>query len=181
MRDVADHASGDRLRISRPEGLSVHVLRLWRPDAATLGALEGALGAPLPTAPNTAAGDSPRLLWMGPEEWAVIGAGEGLADRVASACGAALHHLADVTDGRVLIDIEGPAAPDLMAKGCGLDFHPRGFPGGTCAQSLFAQLRVLIERPSDAPAFRLVVDRTYLAHLDAWLRAAGAEFLEPAK
>lgn len=180
MRDIAEHAAGDRLRISRPEGLSIHILRLWRPDAGTLRGLEAALGSALPTAANTAVGDIPRLLWMGPEEWAIIGAGEGLADRVAAACGAALHHLADVTDGRVLITVEGPAAPDLLAKGCGLDFHPRGFAGGTCAQSLFAQLRVLIERPTDAPAFRLVFDRTYLAHLDAWLQTASAEFLEPA-
>lgn len=178
MDDVTEPGRNDRLRISETPA-SVRVLRLWRPDQETLRRLVPVLGAALPTTPNTTAGAATRLLWMGPGEWALIGGDTALDQRIASACGEALHHLADVTDGRAILLIEGDDAPDLMAKGCSLDFHPRAFPGGTCAQSLFAQLRVLIERPSDAPAFRVIVDRTYLAHLRAWLQSAAAEFLDP--
>jgi len=103
----------------------------------------------------------------------------GLEQDLAAVCGEALHHLADVTEGRAILAIEGPAAPAVLAKGCSLDFHPRVFRAGTCAQSLLAQLRVLIERPSEAPLFNLIVDRTQLAHLQAWLDVAGAEFLDP--
>lgn len=180
MRDVAEHTASGRLRISEIRGLSVHILRLWKPQPALLKRLARALGAPPPTTPNTTAGDSPRLLWMGPAEWAVLDAPPGLAERIAEACGGELHHLSDVTDGRVVLMIEGPAAPDLLAKGCSLDFHPRAFPAKTCARSLLAQLPVLIERPDEAAAFRLIFDRTHLAHLDAWLNVAKAEFLDPA-
>lgn len=178
MRDVSEHAADRQLRISQVRGVRVRVLRLWRPDAALLKRLEPVLEAPLPLEPNTTSGERLRMLWMGPGEWCLLGGGAGLERAVAEACGEELHHLSDVTDGRVIFTIEGPAAPDLLAKGCGLDFHPRAFPAATCAQSLLAQLRVLIERPTEAPLFNLIVDRTFLAHLQAWLEIAAAEFLD---
>lgn len=180
MRDVAEPVANGRLRISFDRGVAVHILRLWRPKAAVLKRLAKALGAPLPTRPNATSGDTPRLLWMGPEEWALIGADAGVAQRVAEACGEDLHHLSDVSDGRIVVTIAGTAATELLSKGCSLDFHQRTFAPATCARSLFAQLPVLIERPGDEPAFRLIFDRTQFAHLDAWLNIASAEFLDPA-
>jgi sarcosine oxidase subunit gamma len=135
------------------------------------------LEAEPPLAPNTTSGKRPRVLWMGPEEWCLLGGPDGLEQSVADACGDGLHHLADVTEGRAVFAVEGAAAADLLAKGCSLDFHPRVFAAGTCAQSLLAQLRVLIERPTEAPLFNLIVDRTFQAHLQAWMQFAAAEFL----
>jgi sarcosine oxidase subunit gamma len=176
MRDVSDPAACVRLRITPVRGLRVRILRLWRPDAAVLKRLAKVLKAEPPSRPNTVAGDDPRILWMGPGEWALLGGPDDLGPSIAKACGDALHHLADVTHGRAVLTVEGPAAPDLLAKGCSLDFHPRAFPAGTCAQSLLAQLRVLIERPGEAPLFNLIVDSSFLAHLEAWLQLAAAEF-----
>lgn len=178
MGDASDLAAGLRLRISEVRDVAVRILRLWRPDAALLKRLEPVLGAALPLEPNTAAGGASRILWMGPGEWVLLGGPAALDRAVSEACGEALHHLADVTDGRTILRIEGMAAADLLAKGCSLDFHPRAFRPGSCAQSLLAQVRVLIERPSEAPSFNLVVDRTQLAHLNAWLDLAAAEFLD---
>jgi sarcosine oxidase subunit gamma len=178
MLDLSEHPAGHRLSISEVAGVRVRVLRLWRRDAALLERLSQVLGAELPLAPNTAAGANPRMLWMGPGEWRLLGGSDSLDEAVAEACGDALHHLADVTDGQIIFAIEGPAAPDLLAKGCSLDFHERAFPAGTCAQSLLAQLHVLIERPGEAPLYKLIVDRTVQAHLQAWMQLAAAEFLD---
>jgi sarcosine oxidase subunit gamma len=179
MRDVSENAANRRLRISQVRGVRIRVLRLWRPDAAVLKRLKPVLEAALPLEPNATAGERIRLLWMGPGEWTLLGGPAGLDQAVAGACGQSLHHLSDVTEGRVMLTIEGPAAPDLLAKGCGLDFHPRVFRPATCAQSQLAQLRVLIERPTEAPLFNLIVDRTQFAHLQGWMQLAAAEFLDP--
>lgn len=179
MRDISEHAADRQLRISQVRGVRVRVLRLWRPDAGLLKRLAPVLEAELPLEPNATAGERLRLLWMGPGEWTLLGGGGGLEQAVTEACGEALHHISDVTEGRAILTIEGPAAPDFLAKGCSLDFHPRVFRPATCAQSLLAQLRVLIERPTEAPLFNLIVDRTHLAHLQAWMQIAAAEFLDP--
>jgi sarcosine oxidase, subunit gamma len=176
MHDLPGLGAEGRLRISRVDGLRVQILRLWRPEASLLTRLAAVLGAELPLRPNTTAGVRPRLLWMAPGEWAVLGAPAGSEDAIATACGGALHHLADVTGGRAILAVEGPAAPDLLAKGCSLDFHPRAFAPGTCAQSLLAQVRVLVERPGEALRFNLILDRSLLGHLEAWLQFATAEF-----
>lgn len=178
MGDVPEHAADRQLRISQVQGVRVQVLRLWRPDVRLLKRLKEVFGADLPIEPNTTAGEHVRLLWTGPGEWTVLGGSPGLEQDLATACGEALHHLADVTEGRAILTIKGQAAPDLLAKGCSLDFHPRVFRAGTCAQSPLAQLRVLIERPTEAPLFNLIVDRTQLAHLQGWLGVAAAEFLD---
>lgn len=180
MRDVPAPAASRRLNISELQGVRVQVLRLWRPEAAVLKRLAKVLGSELPLQPNATSGERPRLLWMAPGEWALLGAPEELDGKVAEACGRALHHLADVSDGRAVLAVEGAAAPDLLSKGCSLDFHPRAFPPGTCAQSLLAQTRVLVERPTEAPLFNLILDRSFQAHLQAWLKLAAAEFLDQA-
>lgn len=178
MRDVSEHAADRQLRISQVRGVRVQILRLWRPDAKLLKRLAKALGAELPLVPNTTSGDSLRMLWMAPAEWCLLGGPADLDKAVAEACGDALHHLSDVTEGRAIFTIEGPAASELLSKGCSLDFHPRVFRPTACAQSNLAQLRVLIERPTEAPLFNLIVDRTFLAHLQDWFAIAAAEYLD---
>jgi sarcosine oxidase subunit gamma len=178
MRDLSPQAAQRRLRISQVRGLRVQVLRLWRPKPALLKRLATALGADLPAEPNATSGERPRMLWMGPGEWCLLGGPAGLDAAVAKACGKELHHLSDVTDGRAIFAIEGPAATDLLSKGCSLDFHPQVFRPGTCAQSLLAQTRVLIERPAAAELFNVIIDRSVLAHVQGWLDFAAAEFLD---
>lgn len=178
MRDVAEQVAGGRLRISVAEDVRIHILRLWRPEAAVLTALGKALGAPLPVRPNTVSGDEPHMLWMGPGEFCLIGAGPEIEAKVAKACKGALYHLADVGDGRAVLTIEGAEASELLSKGCSLDFHPRGFPTGTCAQSPLAQTRALIERSADGRSFNVIIDRTFLAHLQGWLQVATLDFVD---
>jgi sarcosine oxidase subunit gamma len=176
MRDDFEQAAGKQLRISETPGVRVRILRLWRPDAALVDRLEPVLGARLPVEPNTTSAGDARILWMAPGEWTLLGGPADLDQGVAQACGEALHHLSDVTEGRACLTIEGPAAPDLLASGCSLDFHPLAFRPATCAQSLLAQVRVLIDRPTEAALFDLIVDRSQLAHLQAWLQLAAAQF-----
>ena len=49
---------------------------------------------------------------------------------------------------------------DVLAKGCPLDFHPRAFTAGACAQSLFGHVNVLICKRDDIPTFTLMVARS---------------------
>jgi sarcosine oxidase subunit gamma len=54
----------------------------------------------------------------------------------------------------------------VLAKGCPLDFHPRVFAEGACAQSVFGGVNALIYRRAASPVFTLMVARS-LAR-DAW-------------
>jgi sarcosine oxidase subunit gamma len=80
--------------------------------------------------------------------------------------------LFDVSASRVAWMISGPRATDVLAKGCPLDFHPRAFATGACAQSVFGHVNVLIDKRDSAPTFTMMVERSYLR--DAWHALVGS-------
>lgn len=156
------------------------VLRVRRPDAVLCAALGREFALAWPTRPNTWADGAASVLWLTPAEWAVLGipAGE-CAARALRACGGALHDVADVSDGRVQFELSGRRLRDVMAKGCSLDLHPRAFGAAACAQTLFAQVPVLLAGAATAGApemLRVWVDIALAHSLRLWLRDASMEY-----
>jgi sarcosine oxidase subunit alpha len=123
---------------------------------ATPDEIERALGV-RPAAPNmVASGKGFRILWLGPDEFLVVGAAPigGLRS-------------VDVSHNRQLLSVQSRS---VLAKGCGLDLDPRVFPPGRCAQTLLARTQVVLEA---APDEMLVYVRpSYAAYLRAWLADA---------
>jgi sarcosine oxidase subunit gamma len=124
----------------------------------------------LPLAPNTTARtDNLAALWLGPASWLLVArAASPLVDYAAkrdalNAAGAALF---DVSASRVAWTISGPHAADVLAKGCPLDFHPRSFATGCCAQSVYGHISVLIDKRDDDQTLTAMVARSF-AH-DVW-------------
>lgn len=157
--------------------LQVSILRLKFPEGHEYAALSREFGLPWPLAPNTVAkGDGVRVLWLGPTEWVVeqLPAAE-VAARAARACGATLHHVADVSEGRVVFELAGPKARELLAKGCSLDLHPRVFAPGQCAQTLLQHANIMLES-LEGGALRFYTDRSIAQWVAAWLEDAALEY-----
>ena len=149
-------------------------LRVRSPVAAYLA------GVPLPLQANRVASmRTLRTLWLGPDEWLVTSP-EGMAPELLARLTRALagRHatVVDLSASRAVIEVTGRRARDLLAKGCGLDLHPRAFGPGCCAQTLFAKLPVIIDQLSAAPAYRLFVGRSAARWLTEWLIDAAEEF-----
>ena len=85
--------------------------------------------------------------------------------------------LVDLSQALSVVRVEGSAAADLLAKGCGLDLHPRSFPAGRCARTRFASIPVLFDHVGAAAqsAFDLYVARSLSAYLHSWLADAAVE------
>jgi sarcosine oxidase subunit gamma len=124
----------------------------------------------LPLAPGTTARtDALTAMWIGPASWLLVAGGASpLLDQATKrdALNAAGGALFDVSAGRVAWTLTGPHAADVLAKGCPLDFHPRAFAAGTCAQSLYGHVAALIDRRDDTPTFTLLAARSYAR--DVW-------------
>jgi len=142
-------------------------------DPAFLASARAALGAGLPLTPNsTAAGANCEVLWLGPDEWLLVGAAHTPIDERLP-----IEHgfLTDVSHGRASWRISGPRALDLLTKGCSLDLHTRVFAIESCAQTALAHVGVLLHR-RDIATFELYCARSYAQHLWHWLTEAAAEF-----
>jgi heterotetrameric sarcosine oxidase gamma subunit len=111
-----------------------------------------------PLEPNTTARLEGRLvLWLGPDEWLVLGATEADYPDAAAAV--------DVSANRVAFELAGDDAPDVLAQGCSLDFDL--LTEGRCAQTLLARVPVILLRGEQA--WTVLVRPSLAPHLRAWV------------
>jgi sarcosine oxidase subunit gamma len=156
---------------------------LWV-DPTGAGGTEAAqvLGvAALPTTPGTCVtGPDSTVIWFGPQEWLVTSTQRGgealeaqLHEAVAAAGGAAV----DVSAQRTTVRLRGAHARDVLAKGCSLDLHPRGFGRGAAAQTMLALAAVVLIPLNDSGTdYRVIVRSSFAGYLADWLLDAAEEF-----
>lgn len=149
-------------------------------ESSFVATAERVFGLPLPLRPGASASSKPgessahsdalgdALLALGPTAWLYVGrdAARGDFDDARKAVDAAGGALFDVSASYVAWSVTGPEAAPALNRGCPLDLHPREFPAGHCAQSVLGHVNALFWRPDEAPAFVVLVPRSYAA--DAW-------------
>ena len=165
------------------------------PSSVVAARVERALGVSLPAAGQVAsvmigeidgvvAGHARSVLWLGPDEWLVIGPdgdSPDLVTRLDEAVGDGPGSVVDVSANRDTLVLSGPNARDLLEKGCTLDLHPRSFRAGQCAQTTFARGQVLIWQTADedrpgGPVYRLLFRGSFANYFADWLTDAALEF-----
>ncbi len=146
-------------------------------DASCMQAVRQELGLDLPVLPNTVAfADDQSALWLGPEEWLIVGPPDQAAviqESIRKAL-AASGSVADVSANRTVISVKGTAARQLLAFGCAVDLHPRAFGPGRCAQTMLAKAQVIIQQTEAMPVFYLYVRASFASYLAEWLLDAAA-------
>ncbi|MDP9870103.1 MULTISPECIES: sarcosine oxidase subunit gamma [Streptosporangium] len=149
------------------------------PGSRAAGDIGAALGASLPTEPGTYVTSGVDVLWLGPDEWLVVGepgAERDLPARLRAAAGTGHVAVTDVSAQWTTLVLAGPRARDVLAHGCSLDLHPRLFGPGRCAQTMLARAQVLLAAHG-GEEFRVSVRPSYAGYLADWLLDAAAEHL----
>ncbi len=181
--------SSPGLRIEELPFLTQIDLRV-EPGSDTAADIALALGVPLPTEPGTfastgtdvspsgTAANDTRVLWLGPDEWLVVGpaGGTGLEARLRAAAGTGHAAVTDVSAQRTVLLVTGPRARDLLSHGCALDLHPRAFGPGRCAQTVLARAQVVLAARENG-GFHVFVRPSFADYLVAWLLDAAGEYL----
>lgn len=146
-----------------PAGRAILHLKAWMRAPVSLPSLASGVGG------------AARLLALGPDEWLMISDSldaPGLYGAVAALAHSHGMAAVDLSQGMAGLKLEGTAARDVLASGCGLDLHPRAFPVGHCTRTRLAQLAVVIECTHSQPQYELYVGASYLPYLTAWLEDA---------
>jgi sarcosine oxidase subunit gamma len=154
-------------------------LRLNLGDSDLASTLEARLGFPLPTIPNTISGDpnDRHALWLGPDEWLVVGRPgeeEEIVRILHEATEGRYRAITDVSASRTTIELFGPGARETLEAGCAIDLHPRSFGPGQCAQTMLARVNVILSQVSNEPRYRVLVRASFARSLAAWLVDAAA-------
>lgn len=186
---LADHAGlaamaapGGGLRVVELPFLTQVNLRV-DPQGPAAARVAERLGVALPMRPNTVAVAGARsVLWLGPDEWLVVGPDGDLPDLVPLLTGSLAGDpgaVVDVSSNRTTIEVSGPDARGLLEKGVAIDLHPRSFGAGRCAQTLLARAQVVLWQVTDAPSYRVLVRGSFAGYLADWLVDAADEYLAP--
>ncbi|WP_328931683.1 MULTISPECIES: sarcosine oxidase subunit gamma family protein [unclassified Streptomyces] len=174
-------ASGGAVRLAELPFLAQVNVRLDAKGAAA-DAVGLALGLSLPLEPNTVvrAGEL-TVLWLGPDEWLVVGAPDtqrDLEERIRAAAGDEHVSVTDVSAQRTTLLVSGARARDLLAHGCPLDLHPRAFGPGRCAQTMLARAQVVVvARDEPGAGFWVLVRSSFAGYLTDWLLDAAGEYV----
>lgn len=152
------------------------ILRLRHPSRDDLARLGALIGTALPTEPNQAVDGAVRVIWIGPDEWLIVGdtAPTSAIEEAATDAAAAL--CVSVGDGRCVFEVSGPAAADLIAKGTSLDLYRTLPAADRSAMTLFAQTNAIIDQPPGLDGYRLIFDFSVRHYLQHWFADAVVEF-----
>ena len=124
---------------------------------------------------NTA--DSRAALWLGPDEYLLIGPAvdaQVLLARLETALSGDAHSLVEVSQRQVAVQISGPNASALLNSGCPLDLDTAAFPVGMCTRTLLAKAEVVLWRRG-IEEYHLEVGRSFSDYVLGWLREANQE------
>jgi sarcosine oxidase, subunit gamma len=102
-----------------------------------------------PAEPNTVAPSPDRdILWLGPDEWLVVGhtgTAKALVAELETTLGSEHHSVVDVSANRTVIELASPSRHQLLSSVCPIDLHPRSWGDGRCAQTVFGAAQILLQ------------------------------------
>jgi methylglutamate dehydrogenase subunit D len=176
----AAHPEGPGLVIGERRSLSmVQVAAFGGGEDFVRAALAAALDlAPAAEANRAVERDDVAILWVGPGRWLIVES-ERTGRNRAHQLGLSLSGTAAVTElghSRVVLRLMGPHARDLLAKGSSVDFHPRVFPAGACAQTLLGHVAALVHAVDEKPSFDVYIARSYALTIWEWIEESAAEW-----
>ncbi|WP_406166106.1 sarcosine oxidase subunit gamma [Streptomyces sp. NBC_00996] len=128
------------------------------PASEAADRIEKTLRAPLPRQfGHTTVSGPHTIAWLGPDEWLVLSQADetAVAAELREALGGDPGLVADVSANRTTLELSGPAARQVLEKGCPLDLHPRSFGPGQAVSTTVGPVAVLLRQVDDVPTYRL--------------------------
>jgi sarcosine oxidase, subunit gamma len=118
-------------------------------------------------------------LWLGPDEYLLLGADEESAETVAQALERVLvdipHALVNIGHRQFALEVSGAHAATVLSGACPLDLHLREFPVGMCTRTILAKADIVLWRIRD-DAFHVEVWRSFSDYVTGVLREIAREF-----
>jgi sarcosine oxidase subunit gamma len=123
--------------------------------------------------------DSRATLWLGPDEYLLLGADEDAEESAAEALERALgdipHALVNIGHRQFALEVSGPHAATLLNGACPLDLDLSEFPVGMCTRTVFSKADIVLWRTGE-DSFHIEVWRSFSAYVTGLLSEIAVEF-----
>lgn len=171
---------GPGVTLAERRGVALVQVAAWDSDGETLRtALATATGVDVPARPDTTAtGGTTSVLWAGPARWLVMRPGThgwDMERELRDALGEADAGVVDVSMGRTLVRLSGPATRRVLAKGCAVDLDPAAFPPGEVRLTALGHVSAALHLVDSTPTADVIVARSLAVSVWEWLCEAARE------
>lgn len=85
-------------------------------------------------------------------------------------------YLVDLSHAYTVLEVSGPSVNEFMQKGCRINLNPDVFTASMFAQTLIAEVSVLLLKINDQPTYHLIIPSGYSKSFWQWIKEAAAEF-----
>jgi sarcosine oxidase subunit gamma len=123
--------------------------------------------------------DARATLWLGPDEYLLLGVDDGPEDAAAAALETALgdvpHALVNIGHRQFALEVRGPHAATILNGACPLDLDLGQFPVGMCTRTVLSKADIVLWRTRE-DAFHLEVWRSFSGYVTGLLSEIAAEF-----
>jgi sarcosine oxidase subunit gamma len=152
-------------------------------DARVRAAAAAAWGAAFSEEPCRAVQQRTRAtLWLGPDEYLLLGTLSGDSAESETAAADALEHtlkdlphaLVDVSHRQFALQVSGPHAAAILSGACPLDLDLGEFPVGMCTRTVLAKADIVLWRTHEAE-FHVEAWRSFAAYVTGLLREIAFE------
>jgi len=177
LAHLEPHGEGSRVRLVERPFVTMVSLRV-DPHSTAAIAVERALGVELPrTAGHVAEHGQHHVLWLGPDEWLVVSDQEPatLVGTMAAAVEGTHASVVDVSANRTVLELTGPAARAVLAKGCPVDLHQRAFQPGMAVTTTLAVRVPMLLWQVEPETYRLLPRSSFAEYVARWLLDAMVE------
>jgi sarcosine oxidase subunit gamma len=124
-------------------------------------------------------GDGRATLWLGPDEYLLLGVDADsqtdIGDVLEQALGELPHALVDVSHRQFALQISGPHAATILSGACPLDLDLTAFPVGMCTRTVLAKADIVLWRTAE-DTFHVEVWRSFAGYVGGLLREIAREF-----
>ena len=139
-------------------------------------------GLPAGCGQVTTGEDGTAVLWLGPDEFLLVGPEEAeagtLAAELVSALADGAGQAIDLSSNRTTFELAGPSARAVLEKSCAADLHPRAFSAGMAIATVIGNVPTVLWKTGDE-TFLLFPRASFADHLGRWLLDGMLEFTAP--
>ena len=142
-----------------------------------IGAVSGGLPTECGQVTTGVGGNS--VLWLGPDEFLLVGEEEARdgtrAAELTAALGDEAGQTVDLSSNRTTFELAGPCARAVLEKSCAADLHPRAFPAGMAIATVIGNVPVVLWKTGNE-TFRVFPRASFADYLGRWLLDGMREF-----
>jgi sarcosine oxidase subunit gamma len=126
--------------------------------------------------------DSRATLWLGPDEYLLLGADEesqvAAADALERAMDGMPHALVNISHRQFALEVSGSHAATILCGACPLDLDLSEFPVGMCTRTVLAKADIVLWRTHE-DSFHLEAWRSFSGYVTGLLNEIAREFYGP--